>query len=91
MPYKNQGNANIGQQTHGYAQNNINRENQMNDFASNYEVPSQLESAVLHKAQAHGGGRGEAATPPTRLPICAWSRPWVCQQWASRPGLTHSA
>ncbi len=62
MPYKNQYNANIAQQTHGYAQNNINRENQMNDFASNYEVPSQLESAVLHKAQVHGGSGYAAAT-----------------------------
>ena len=39
MPYKNQYNANIAQQTHGYAQNNINRENRMNDFASTYEAP----------------------------------------------------
>ncbi len=70
MPYKNQGNANIGQQTHGYAQNNINRENQMNDFASNYEVPSQLESAVLHKAQVHGGSGYAAAT----VADLAWSR-----------------
>ena len=62
MPYKNKYNANIAQQMHGYAQNNINRENQMNDIASNYEAPSQLESAVLRKAEVLGGSGYAAAT-----------------------------
>ncbi len=62
MPYKNQYNANIAQEVQGYAQSKINRENQINDFTSNYEVPSQLESAVLHHASVHGGSGYAAAT-----------------------------
>ena len=33
----------------------------MNNFASNYEVPSQLEPAVSRKAEAHGGSGYAAA------------------------------
>ena len=62
MPYKNKYNAEIAQTVHQYSQNHINRENQINDFATNYEIPSQLESAVLHKAQVHGGSGYAAAT-----------------------------
>lgn len=62
MPYKNQHNANIAQEAQGYAQSKFNRENQINDFTSNYEVPSQLESAVLHNANVHGGSGYAAAT-----------------------------
>ena len=62
MPYKNQYNTNIAQQVHRCAQNNTNRENQINDFASTYQAPSQLESAALHKAHVHGGSGYAAAT-----------------------------
>jgi hypothetical protein len=44
------------------SQNHVNREKEINDFATQYEIPSQLESAVLHDPAVHGGSGFAAAT-----------------------------
>ena len=62
MPYRNPRNINVAQQIHGVNQTHINRENQINDFQTNYEIPSQLESAVLRNPEVHGGSGFAAAT-----------------------------
>ena len=54
-------NTNIAQQAQSYARGNIGKENQMSASTS-YEVPSQLESEDLLKAQIHGGSGYAAAT-----------------------------
>ena len=62
MPYRNPRNISVAQQIHGVNQTHINRENQINDFQTNYEIPSQLESAVLRNPEVHGGSGFAAAT-----------------------------
>ena len=44
------------------SQNHVNREKEINDFATNYEVPSQVESAVMRHPEVHGGNGFAAAT-----------------------------
>ncbi|MFM8323707.1 MAG: hypothetical protein ACKN9U_02460 [Pirellulaceae bacterium] len=40
----------------------MNREKEINDFANNYEIPSQVESAVMRYPEVHGGSGFAAAT-----------------------------
>ena len=62
MPYKNAYNKDIAQQVRFLSQNHVNREKEINDFATNYEVPSQVESAVMRHPEVHGGNGFAAAT-----------------------------
>ena len=62
MPYRNQRDLNVAEQVHNISQTHINRENQINDFSTNYEIPSQLESTVLRNPEVHGGSGFAAAT-----------------------------
>jgi len=62
MPYNNQYNQNVAQAVRGYSQQHINRENAINDFTTNYEIPSQVESAVMRYPEVHGGSGFAAAT-----------------------------
>jgi hypothetical protein len=62
MPYRNPRNVNVAEQVHNISQTHINRENQINDFSTNYEIPSQLESTVLRNPEVHGGSGFAAAT-----------------------------
>ena len=47
MPYKNARNKAVADQMIAISQNHINREKEINDFATSYEIPSQLESVVM--------------------------------------------
>ena len=62
MPYKNAYNKDIAQQVRFLSQNHVNREKEINDFATSYEVPSQVESAVMRHPEVHGGNGFAAAT-----------------------------
>ena len=62
MPYRNQRNVNVAEQVHNISQTHINRENQISDFSTSYEIPSQLESAVMRIPEVHGGSGFAAAT-----------------------------
>ena len=62
MPYKNPYNAGVAKQVRSLSQQHINREKEINDFKKDYEIPSQLESAVLHDPAVHGGSGFAAAT-----------------------------
>jgi hypothetical protein len=44
------------------SQKHVAREKEINDFATDYEIPSQLESSVLHNPEVHGGSGFGAAT-----------------------------
>ncbi len=44
------------------SQNHVNREKEINDFATKYEIPSQVESAVMRYPEVHGGSGYAAAT-----------------------------
>jgi hypothetical protein len=44
------------------SQKHINREKEINDFATNYEIPSQVESSVMRYPEVHGGSGYAAAT-----------------------------
>ncbi|MFM7983975.1 MAG: hypothetical protein ACKPKO_32085, partial [Candidatus Fonsibacter sp.] len=61
MPYKSAYNAQVAQQVRHMSQNHVNREKDINDFATNYESPSQVESSVMPDPEVHGGS-GYAAT-----------------------------
>ena len=62
MPYNNQYNQGVAQAVRGYSQQHINRQQAINDFSTNYEIPSQLETAVLRHPEVHGGSGFGAAT-----------------------------
>ena len=62
MPYANAYNANVSSQVLALHQQHINRENQINDYSSNYEIPSQVEHMTMHQAAVHGGSGYAAAT-----------------------------
>ena len=62
MPCKNAYNKDIAQQVRSLSQNHVNREKEINDFATNYEVPSQVESSVMRYPEVHGGSGFAAAT-----------------------------
>ncbi|MFM7978637.1 MAG: hypothetical protein ACKPKO_04915, partial [Candidatus Fonsibacter sp.] len=62
MPYKNQYNSQVAQQVRSLSHNHVNREKDINDFATNYEIPSQVESAVLRYPEVHGGNGFAAST-----------------------------
>ena len=62
MPHKNQRNEAIAGQVRSISQNHVNRENEINDFATTYDIPSQLESAVMRYPEVHGGSGFAAAT-----------------------------
>jgi hypothetical protein len=62
MPYKNKRNEAVAEQVRTFSQNHVNREKEINDFSTNYEIPSQLESAVMRQPEVHGGSGFAAAT-----------------------------
>ena len=62
MPYNNQYNQSVAGAVRGYSQQHIDREHAVNDFTTNYEIPSQLESAVMRHPEVHGGSGFAAAT-----------------------------
>ena len=62
MPYKNAYNAQVAQQVRHVSQNHVNREKEINDFATDYEIPWQVESSVMRYPEVHGGSRYAAAT-----------------------------
>jgi hypothetical protein len=62
MPYKNAYNKEIAQQVRFLSQNHVDREKEINDFATNYEIPSQVESSVMRHPEVHGGSGFAAAT-----------------------------
>ena len=62
MPYKNQYNKQVSQQVRFLSQSHVNREKDINDFATNYEIPSQVESSVLRYPEVHGGSGFAAST-----------------------------
>ena len=62
MPYRNPRNIGVAQQMSDINQTDINREQQINDFSTTSEVPSQLESMVMRRPEVHGGSGYAAAT-----------------------------
>ncbi len=62
MPYNNAYNKYIAQQVRFLSQNHVNRKKEINDFATNYEIPSQVESSVMRHPEVHGGSGYAAAT-----------------------------
>ena len=62
MPYKNTYNAQVAQQVRQMSQKHVYREKEINDFATNYEIPSQVESSVMRYPEVHGGSGYAAAT-----------------------------
>ena len=62
MPDKNAYNAQVAQQVRHMSQSHVNREKEINDFATNYDIPSQLESSVMRHPEVGGGSGYEAAT-----------------------------
>ena len=62
MPYKNECNKEIAQQVRSFSQDHVNREKEINDFATQYEIPSQMESSVLRHPEVHGGSGFAAST-----------------------------
>ena len=62
MPYKNKYNKEIAEQVRFLSQNHANREKEINDFSTSYEIPSQVESAVMRHPEVHGGSGFAAAT-----------------------------
>ena len=62
MPYKNAYNKEIAEQVRSMSQNHVNREKEINDFATNYEIPSQVESSVMRYPEVHGSSGYAAAT-----------------------------
>ena len=62
MPYKSKCNQEIAEQVLFVSQNHVNRENETNDFSTSYEIPSQVESAVMRHPEVHGGNGFAAAT-----------------------------
>ena len=62
MPYKNAYNKEIAEQVRSMSQNHVNREKEINDFSTSYEIPSQVESAVMRHPEVHGGSGFAAAT-----------------------------
>ena len=62
MPYRNARNKAVADQMIAISQNHINREKEINDFATSYEIPSQLESVVMRVPEVHGGSGFAAST-----------------------------
>ena len=62
MPHKSAYNAQVAQQVGQMSQGHVNREKEINDFATNYEIPSQVESSVMRHPEVHGGSGFAAAT-----------------------------
>ena len=62
MPYKSKYNKEIAEQVRFLSQNHVNREKEINDFSTSYEIPSQVESAVMRHPEVHGGNGFAAAT-----------------------------
>jgi hypothetical protein len=62
MPYKNARNKAVADQLIAISQNHINREKEIADFATSYEIPSQLESVVMRVPEVHGGSGFAAST-----------------------------
>ena len=62
MPYKNARNKAVADQVIAISQNHTNREKEINDIATSYEIPSQLESVVMRAPEVHGGSGFAAST-----------------------------
>jgi hypothetical protein len=52
----------VAEQVRTFSQKHVNREKEINDFSTNYEIPSQLESVVMRQPEVHGGSGFAAAT-----------------------------
>ena len=62
MPYKSKYNKDIAEHVRFLSQNHVNREKEINDCATIYEIPSQVESSVLRHPEVHGGSGFAAST-----------------------------
>ena len=62
MPYNSAYNAQVAQQVKHMSQSHVNREKVINNFATDYEIPSQAESSVMRYPEVHGGSGYAAAT-----------------------------
>ena len=62
MHYTTKRTQSVAEQVGTSSQNHINREKESNGVASSYEIPSQLESAVMRVPEVHGGSGFAAAT-----------------------------
>ena len=62
MPYNNAYNKHIAQQAQFLSQKHGHRAKKINDFATNYRVPSQVESTVMRHPKVHDGNGLGAAT-----------------------------
>ena len=62
MPHKNKYNKEIAEQVRFLTQNHVNREKEIKGFATNYEIPSQVEPSVLRHPEVHGGSGFAAST-----------------------------
>ena len=59
---ENARNKAVADQMIAISQNHINREKEIADFATSYEIPSQLESVVMRVPEVHGGSGFAAST-----------------------------
>ena len=59
---KSKYNKEMAEQVRFLSQNHVNREKEINDFSTSYEIPSQVESAVMRHPEVHGGSGFAAAT-----------------------------
>ena len=66
VPYKTAYNKEVAQQVRFRTQNHANREQDINDFATNYEIPSQLESSVVRHPEVQGNSGFAGATVADR-------------------------
>ena len=62
MPVNSTCNKDIAEQVRCLSQNHGNREYEINDFSTSYEIPSQVESSVTRHPEVHGGSGFAAAT-----------------------------
>ena len=78
MPYKNKYNKEIAEQVRFLSQNHVHREKEINDFSTSYEIPSQVESAVMRIPEVHGGSGfavGDLGFEPTLGATSADAKP----------------
>ena len=62
MSYKYAYNAQVAQHVRHMSQKHVNREKEINEFETNYKIPSQVESSVMRYPEVHGGSGYAAAT-----------------------------
>ena len=62
MPYNNQCNRAVDGALRSFSQQHIARVHSIHDFSTSYEIPSQLDSAIMKHPELHGGSGFGAAT-----------------------------